>query len=121
MREFGLLTLFALLLSAPHIRAQPAAPEENRGHEVKPRPPGPAAGAATPDGEPLRMIDFTDPTYGGRIRQIFNPAGDEHDLYHYRSVFNADNSRLLGIETPKGSTDYQVTLYDGDGRFLSKL
>src|SRR5262249_22289822 len=31
------------------------------------------------------------------------------------------NSRLLGIETPKGATDYQVTLYDSDGRFLSKL
>lgn len=68
-----------------------------------------------------RMIDFTDPTYGGRIRQIFNPAGDEHDLYHYRSVFNADNSRMLGIETPKGSKDYLVTLYDGDGKFLKKL
>lgn len=67
------------------------------------------------------MIDFTDPTYGGRIRQIYNPEGDEHDLYHYRSVFNADNSRMLGIETPSGSTDYQVTLYDGDGRFLKRL
>ena len=67
------------------------------------------------------MIDFTDPTYGGAIRQIFNPAGDEHNLYHYRRVFNADNSRLLGIETPKGSNDYRVTLYDGDGRFLKKL
>jgi hypothetical protein len=73
------------------------------------------------DAPATRMIDFTDPTYGGKIRQIYNPAGDEHDLYHYRSVFNADNSRLLGIETPKGSTDYQVTLYDGDGKFLKKL
>jgi len=72
-------------------------------------------------GRQERMIDFTDPTYGGRIRQIYNPAGDEHDLYHYRSVFNADNSRLLGVETPKGSTGYQVTLYDGDGQFLRKL
>jgi hypothetical protein len=69
----------------------------------------------------VRMIDFTDPTYGGRVRQIYNPAGDEHDLYHYRSVFNADNSRLLGIETPKGSKDYLVTLYDGDGKFLKRL
>src|SRR5690349_9500226 len=68
-----------------------------------------------------RMIDFTDPTYGARIRQIFNPAGDEHDLYHYRSVFNADNSRMIGIETPKGSKDCLVTLYDGDGKFLKKL
>jgi WD40 repeat protein len=83
-------------------------------------------GSATPqppdgDDRKPRMIDFTDPTYGGRVRQIYNPAGDEHDLYHYRRVFNADNSRLIGIETPAGSTDYQVTLYDGDGRFLKNL
>lgn len=87
-----------------------------------------AAWAQPPKNDPsgssdrqAKMIDFTDPTYGGRVRQIYNPAGDEHDLYHYRSVFNADNSRLLGIETPKGTTDYQVTLYDGDGKFLKKL
>ncbi len=80
------------------------------------QPPVPAREA-----EKRRMIDFTDPTYGGRIRQIYNPAGDEHNLYHYRSVFNADGSRLLGIETPAGSRDYQVTLYDGDGVFLKKL
>ena len=64
-----------------------------------------------------RLIDFTDPTYGGRIRQMYNPAGDEHDLYHYRQVFNADNSRLVGIETPKGSTAYQVTLYEATDGF----
>jgi hypothetical protein len=69
----------------------------------------------------VRMIDFTDPTYGGRVRQIYNPAGDEHDLYHYRSVFNADNSRMLAIETPNGSKDYRVTLYDGDGKSLKRL
>lgn len=80
--------------------------------------PGTAAPAFDPK---VRMIDFTDPAYGGRIRQIFNPTGDEHDLYHYRSVFNADNSRMLGIETPKGSKDYVVTLYDGDGRYLKRL
>jgi hypothetical protein len=68
-----------------------------------------------------RMIDFTDPAYGARIRQIHNPAGDEHNLYHYRSVFNADNTRMLGIETPKGSKDYIVTLYDGDGGFIRHL
>lgn len=87
-----------------------------------PEAPGAQPKAATAGPDPSRrMIDFTDPTYGGRIRQIFNSSGDEHDLYHYRSVFNADNSRMLGIETPKGSKEYIVTLYDGDGRFLRKL
>ncbi|MDZ4289017.1 MAG: hypothetical protein U0984_13705, partial [Prosthecobacter sp.] len=43
--------------------------------------------AADEPSREVRMIDYTDPTYGGRIRQIYNPAGDEHDLYHYRSVF----------------------------------
>ena len=81
-----------------------------------PPPPKPVPAA------PSQTInDFTDPTYGGRVRQILNPAGDEHNLYHYRSVFNADNSRLLAIETPKGSKDYIVVLYDGDGRFLKRL
>ncbi len=68
-----------------------------------------------------RMIDFVDSTTGNRIRQMFNPAGDEHNLYHYRRVFNADNSRLLGIETPKGTTDYRVTLYNGEGHLLRSL
>jgi hypothetical protein len=68
-----------------------------------------------------RFVDFTDPTYGGRIRQLYHAGGDEHNLYHYRPVFNADSSRLLGIETPQGSNDYEVTLYDGDGQVLKKL
>jgi hypothetical protein len=42
-------------------------------------------------------------------------------LYHYRSVFNADNSRLVGIETPRDSRAYEVTLYDADGQRLKKL
>jgi hypothetical protein len=73
------------------------------------------------DERAVRLVDFSDPTYGGRVRQIYNPAGDEHNLYHYRCVFNADNSQLLGIETPKGTADYYVTLYDGDGQFLKRL
>ncbi len=69
----------------------------------------------------VRMIDFADPLYGTRVRQVFNSAGDEHNLYHYRSVFNSDKTRFLGIETPLGSKDYEVTLYDGDGQRLKKL
>jgi hypothetical protein len=67
------------------------------------------------------IIDFIDPTYGSHLRHISNPVGDEHCIYHYRSVFNADNSRLLAIETPAGSTDYFVSLYDGEGTFLNRL
>lgn len=80
-----------------------------------------SAAGASENASSRRLIDFVDPTYGAHIRQIFNAAGDEHNLYHYRSVFNADNSRMLGIETPAGSTTYHVTLYDGDGRFLKRL
>lgn len=98
VRSFGFLAsaLFTLAFAAP-----------------APIAPGPASSR--------RLIDFVDPSYGAHIRQIFNPAGNEHNLYHYRSVFNADNSRLLGIETPAGSSTYHVTLYDGDGRFLKRL
>jgi WD40 repeat protein len=76
--------------------------------------------AAEP-GAGRRIIEITDPHYGSRLRQLFNPAGDEHNLYHYRSVFNADNSRFLGIETTKTSRDYRVTLYDGDGGLIKPL
>jgi len=121
MREFRLYLLFALLSSAAPLPAQTVVPNGNQRSNAERQPPEAAVGAKTLENEPSRVIDFVDPTYGGRIRQIFNSSGDEHDLYHYRSVFNADNSRMLGIETPKKTTDYQVTLYDGDGRFLKRL
>jgi hypothetical protein len=67
------------------------------------------------------IIEFVDPTYGSPLRQIFNSAGDEHNIYHYRSVFNADDSRLLAIQTPTGTSDYLVSLYDGEGKFIRRL
>lgn len=82
---------------------------------------GPLLAVSTDDVPSQRFVDFVDPTYGAHVRQIHNSSGDEHNLYHYRSVFNADNSRMLGIETPKGSTDYRVTLYGGHGSYLKKL
>lgn len=109
---------------------QPAhSPEPARQRPRQPRiatPPETTASQTPMTGSPGMLAeptihDFTDPTYGGRVRQILNPAGDEHNLYHYRCAFNADNSRLLAIHTPKGSKDYIVCLYDGDGRFLKRL
>ncbi len=116
----ALILLAAPVLNLGSIAAQQPKLEGKRlGQGRSPMQQSEAATAKS--GQKPRVIDFTDPTYGGRIRQIYNPTGDEHDLYHYRSVFNADNSRLLGIETPQGSKDYLVTLYDGDGGFRKHL
>jgi hypothetical protein len=42
-------------------------------------------------------------------------------LYHYRSVFNANTTRFVGIEKTRPARDYQVTLYDGDGNYIKRL
>jgi hypothetical protein len=76
---------------------------------------------AAPGGNQREIFEFSDPRYGSRIRQLVNAAGDEHTLYHYRSVFNANNTRFVGIEKTPPAHDYQVTLYDGDGRYLTRL
>lgn len=114
------LALFALLFLASSATAQPAARGQSQPEKTEAVLPA-ALDAKIADAGSSRMIDFVDPTYGGRIRQVYNAAGDEHNLYHYRRVFNSDNSYMLGIETPKETTDYLVTLYDGEGGFLKRL
>jgi hypothetical protein len=67
-----------------------------------------------------QAVDFEDPAYGGRIRQINRPEGQEHNHYYWRNVFNADNTFMSGIRHPTGGA-YQVVLYDGNGCFLKAL
>lgn len=78
-------------------------------------------GAAEAGATRREIVEFSDPGNGSRIRQLFNPDGDEHTLYHYRSVFNANNTRFVGIEKTRPARDYQVTLYDGDGHRIKRL
>src|SRR5438132_629404 len=46
-----------------------------------------------------KIVDYTDPTYGGRIRQLQKEDGHEHNFYYYRDPWNADGSYLLGIQS----------------------
>jgi parallel beta-helix repeat protein len=47
---------------------------------------------------PAEIVDYNDPTYGGKIRELRKDDGHEHNFYYYRDVWNADGSRMLGIQ-----------------------
>lgn len=67
------------------------------------------------------IVDFIDPTYGTKIRQLRKDDGHEHNFYYYRDPWNADGSRMLGIQSNLEQKDWRVCLYDGDGVFLKEL
>ncbi len=81
--------------------------------------PPPRAQGARAQGAGVK--DFVDPTYGGRIRQIRNPDGHAHNFYYNRNPWNADDSLMLGIWTDPQQKNWQVVLYDGEGRFIKSL
>ena len=74
-------------------------------------------GSSLPSG---KVADFQDPIYGGKIRQMVTP-GNGHNLYYHRNPWNADNSRLIGIQSDDEQRNWSVVLYDGEGRFLKPL
>ncbi len=70
---------------------------------------------------PAPIMDSNDPTYGTKVRQLRKDDGHEHNLYYYRDVWNADGSRMLGIQSDLQQNSWHVCLYDGDGVFLRDL
>ena len=66
-------------------------------------------------------VDYVDPDYGAKIRQIKKDDGHEHNLYYYRNPWNADNSRMVGVQSDLQQRNWQVALYDGDGGFIKTL
>lgn len=70
---------------------------------------------------PSQIVDFIDPTYGGKIRQLRKDDGHEHNFYYYRNPWNTDGSRMLGIQSDLEQKNWHVCLYDGDGIFLKEL
>lgn len=66
-------------------------------------------------------IDYVDPDYGGKIRQLKKDDGHEHNLYYYRNPWNADNSRMVGVQSDLQQRNWQVVLYDGDGCLIKTL
>jgi hypothetical protein len=68
-----------------------------------------------------QIADSTDPTYSGKIRQLRKDDGHEHNLYYYRDPWNADGSRMMGIQSDLRQQNWHVCLYDGNGVFLKEL
>jgi hypothetical protein len=66
-------------------------------------------------------LDYPDATYGARVRQIYKPDGHEHNLYHYRTPWNANNTYMVGITEDLDHTDWRVVLSDGNGCFIKEL
>lgn len=81
-------------------------------------PPAPA-GPFQPGAE--KIVDFTDLTYGGKIRQLQKDDGHDHNFYYYRDPWNADGTYLLGIQSDLQQKNWHVVLHDGDGRFIKDL
>jgi hypothetical protein len=67
------------------------------------------------------IVDYTDSTYGSKVRQLKKDDGHEHNFYYYRDPWNADGSRMLGIQSDLEQKNWHVVLYDGDGQFLKDL
>jgi len=70
---------------------------------------------------PAQIVDYADPTYGAKIRQLRKDDGHEHNFYYYRDPWNADGSRMLGIQSDLQQNNWHVCLYDGNGVFLKEL
>jgi hypothetical protein len=68
-----------------------------------------------------QIVDYTDPTYGSKIRQLQKDDGHEHNFYYYREPWNADGSYMLGIQSDLNQKNWHVVLYDGDGHFIKDL
>lgn len=127
----------AVAPDAPTGRRRSAAPTTPEPTEPPPRRRGSAAPTPTEQPRPTaaepprattpmnvgapEIVDFTDPTYGSKIRRLKKDDGHEHNFYYYRDPWNADGSRMLGVQSDLQQKDWHVVLYDGDGHFLKDL
>ncbi len=108
-------------------RAPDAAPATDQPQAAAPQAsPGGRGGRAAPPAAPMKVgppqvIDYTDPTYGAKVRQLRKDDGHEHNFYYYRDPWNADGSLMLGIQSDLAQKNWRVCLYDGDGVFLKEL
>jgi hypothetical protein len=68
-----------------------------------------------------KIVDYTDPMYGGKVRQLLKPDGHEHNLYYCRNPWNADSRYLLVVYSDMEQKNWRVALHEGDGRFLKEL
>jgi hypothetical protein len=122
----------------PQPAAQPDSPRRRRGSAVN-QPATPPqnstpgrlqGGTSTTDQPqatipmkvgPPEILDYTDPTYGAKIRQLRKDDGHEHNFYYYRDPWNADGTYMLGIQSDQQQKNWHVVLFDGDGLFVKDL
>ena len=86
--------------------------------------PSTSASAATPPWPPKacqNVVNYTDATYGQKIRQVRKATGHEHNIYYHRNPFNANNSYMIGIASDLNQQNWQIVLYDADGCFIKTL
>jgi hypothetical protein len=105
-------------------RAQDAQPARDRGDAAATQGGRPTVTASSTNPTILTaptIVDYSDPTSGGKIRQLRKDDGHEHNFYYYRDPWNADGSALLGIRSDLQQKNWHVVLYDGDGHFLNDL
>ncbi len=119
-----LLAAASMLASQTIAFSQEPSPNPTRGRSAAPASAssGPAAppSAVMHVGAPT-LVDYSDPTYGGKIRQLQKDDGHEHNFYYYREPWNADGSYMLGIQSDLQQRNWHVVLYDGDGRYIKDL
>jgi hypothetical protein len=71
--------------------------------------PGPAGPVKV---GPPKIVDYTDPTYGARIRQLRKDDGHEHNLYYYRDPTSLPAA--LGFAAYDGDWHEILTSSPGD-------
>lgn len=64
------------------------------------------------------IVDYSDPTYGGQVRQLRKDDGHEHNSYHYRDPWNADGSRMLGIQSDLQQQNWRICFNSNRSRTI---
>jgi hypothetical protein len=67
------------------------------------------------------VVDYVDPAYGNKVRQLRRPDGHEHNMYYHRNPWNADGTYMVGIQSDLQQKNWRVVLHDGDGCFIKEL
>ncbi len=67
------------------------------------------------------IVTHTDQTTGKTIWRFKKDDSHDHFLYVYREPWNADSTRMVGIQTSYYETDWKVVMFDQNGCFVKEL
>jgi hypothetical protein len=74
---------------------------------------------STPDCS--QVFEYKDAVTGRSVRQLRKADGHEHNIYHFRNVFNADETLLFAVQSDLNQQNWRQSLYTSDGCFLRHL